>query len=192
MDARGPKFARMPIQSVGWIGLLLLTSACAVSPSGREARHCARAMSIDAAIRAGNPSALQRLLTHGADPDLPDCTTGHSPLEMAILAGRPDQVGVLIAAGADLDRTDHVGNTALHIAAQTNQPWIALDLLKAGAGPDIRNAQGRTFRAYLDLMSDDLLSYDARAGKYAVIHWLAQRDSAAGARPRRRPGPPRR
>ena len=182
MDACGPKSTRTHARLVGWAGLILLSSACAVSPYDHAASDCARGASIEAVIRACNPSALRRLLTYGADPDLPDVKTGHSPLETAILAGRRDQVGVLIAAGAGLDWSDHVGNTALHIAAQTNQPWIALDLLKAGAPPDIRNAQGRTFRTYLDLMSDDLLTPDAREGKHAVIDWLAQRDGAAGAR----------
>lgn len=181
MDACSPKSTRTHARLVGWVALILFSSACAASPYGREASNCARSVSIEAVIRACNPSALRRLLTYGVDPDLPDRATGHSPLETAILAGRRDQVGVLIAAGAGLDRPDHVGNTALHIAAQTNQPWIALDLLKAGARPDIRNAQGRTFRTYLNLMSDDLLTPYARTGKRAVVDWLAQRDSAEGA-----------
>jgi len=154
--------------------MVLLISACAGIPSGREGSRDAGAAHLHAVTRAGTPSALARLLKHGTDPDAREPDTLRTPLETAILAGRDDQVSTLLKAGANPDLTDSVGNTALHFAAQTNQPWVALALLKVGARPDIRNAQGKTFLTYLFLMRDDLLSNDAREGKRAVTGWLTR------------------
>lgn len=156
-------------------GMFLVIAACTSIPSGREGSRDAGAAHLHAVTRAGTPSALARLLKHGADPDAREPDSLRTPLETAILAGRGDQVTTLLKAGADPDLTDSVGNTALHVAAQTNQPWMALELLKAGARPGIRNAQGKTFMTYLFLMRDALLSHDAREGKRAVTDWLTRR-----------------
>lgn len=158
----------------GCVSMALLISACTGIPLGREGSHDAGAAHLHAVTRAGNPSTLKNLLNHRVNPDAREPETSRTLLVTAILAGRRDQLVVLLRAGADPNLTDSVGNTALHIAAQTNQPWIALDLLNAGAQPDIRNAQGMTFLTYLGLMRDDLLSADAREGKQAVIEWLTQ------------------
>lgn len=163
----------------GCVVMLLLVSGCASIPSGREGSHDAGAAHLHAVTRAGNPSALRKLLSHGANPDTRDPATSRTPLETAILASRRDQLFVLLKAGANPDLTDSVGNTALHVAAQTNQPWMALELLKAGAKPDIRNVQGKTFLTYLFLMRDDLLSQDAREGKQEVVDWLRLHGLAA-------------
>lgn len=164
----------------GCFAMVLLISACAGIPSGREGYHDAGAAPyLHAVTRVGTPSALARLMKHGADPDAREPETLRTLLETAILAGRRDQVSTLLKAGANPDLTDSVGNTALHIAAQTNQPWLALELLKAGARPDIRNEQGKTFPTYLFLMRDDLLSQDARDGKQEVVDWLRSHGLAA-------------
>lgn len=158
---------------LGCAGMVLLISACAGIPSGREGSRDAGAAHLHAVTRAGTSSALTRLLKQGADPDAREPDSLRTPLETAILAGRGDQVSTLLKAGANPVLADSVDNTALHIAAQTNQPWMALALLKAGAKPGIRNAQGKTFLTYLFLMRDDLLAQSAREGKQEVIDWLS-------------------
>ncbi len=152
----------------------LLTSACAQLASHGERPADPETAAIHTVIRSGNPSQLTHLLDAGADPNLRELATMRTPLAPAVLAGRKDQIVLLLRAGADPNLTDSVGNTALHIAAQTNQPWIALQLLEAGARPDTRNAQGKTFLAYFALIPDDRLSPDARDGKKAIVDWLAR------------------
>jgi ankyrin repeat protein len=179
MDRFRPRKRRRRKTLFGCVGMALLISACAGIPSGREGNHDAGAAHLHAVTRVGTPAALACLMNHGADPDAREPETLHTLLETAILTGRRDQVSTLLKAGANPDLTDSVGNTALHIAAQTNQPWLALELLKAGAGPDIRNEQGKTFLTYLFLMRDDLLSQDARDGKQEVVDWLRSHGLAA-------------
>lgn len=179
MDRFRPRKRRRRKTLFGCFAMVLLISACAGIPSGREGNHDAGAAHLHAVTRVGTPSALARLMNHGADPDAREPETLRTLLETAILAGRGDQVSTLLKAGANPDLTDSVGNTALHIAAQTNQPWMALALLKAGAKPGIRNAQGKSFLTYQFLMRDDLLSQNAREGKQEVINWLRLHGLAA-------------
>ena len=43
----------------------------------------------------------------------------------------------------NLNFTDEFGNTALHIAAQTNQKEVAVFLLQSGVNVTAKNAKGR-------------------------------------------------
>jgi ankyrin repeat protein len=95
------------------------------------------------------------------------------PLGAALMAGRDRQFRMLIDAGADVKAADRTGNTPLHLAAQINQPWQALALLKAGADPAARNAQGQRFDRYLFMTPDHLLTRHNRDGRRAVRAWLA-------------------
>ena len=123
-------------------------------------------------VRAGNLSLLKRQLNAGVDQDMPDPESGRTPLMTALVAENPKAFRTLLKTGADPARTDSVGNTALHVAAQINEPWRVLDLLKAGALPTARNAQGQTFQRYLFMTQDKLLSRDNRKGREAVLQWL--------------------
>lgn len=127
------------------------------------------------AAMANDPSYLHLLLAAGADPDALNAETGATPLRNALMGERTEQFHALLAAGADPDRADRMGNTPLHVAAQVNEPALALELLQAGADPQARNAQGATFQRYLFMTRSALLSADARKQREAVEAWLTAR-----------------
>ena len=125
------------------------------------------------AAMSNDPAYLRLLLAAGANPDLPNGETGAPPLRNALMGERTEQFHALLAAGADPDRSDRTGNTPLHVAAQVNEPALALELLQAGADPMARNAQGATFQRYLFMTRSALLSADARRQREAVEAWLS-------------------
>lgn len=93
----------------------------------------------------------------------------------ALVFERDAQIDLLLAAGVDLNLTDRTGNTALHVAAQINDPGKVLRLLKAGAPVDVLNAQRQTFRRYLYMTRPELLHRDAAEDLARVTDWLAAR-----------------
>jgi uncharacterized protein len=124
---------------------------------------------------AGHSNAkwLKILLANGASPDARHRNNGRTALFEALIANRDAQFAMLIAAKADLKSANSVGDTPLHIAGQINKPWHALDLLKAGADPLARNAQGQTFQRYLFMTKDTLLTRERRKGRQAVLDYLS-------------------
>jgi len=50
----------------------------------------------------------------------------------------------LIKLGANVDEQDHVGRTALHIAAQKNNISVVEDLIEANALANVRSKDGST------------------------------------------------
>ena len=109
------------------------------------------------AVTEGSVDAARMLLAHGADPNRPLKTKilkrtyqagdarlaeGATPLMRAAKAGDVVMMKLLVDAGADMDRTNAVGDTALHIAA--NLPKAVRFLADEGASPDIKNAKGQT------------------------------------------------
>lgn len=121
---------------------------------------------------------LQLLLAKGANPNVPNGITRATPLHSAIRGSREAQYRALLAAGADHKLADRTGNTALHLAAQTNQPAFVLDLLNRGTDPHARNAQKVTFQNYLFMTRRSLLTAEARANRDAVRAWLSARGIA--------------
>jgi ankyrin repeat protein len=130
------------------------------------------------AAMAKDPAYLEALIRAGADIDVPHAATGATPLMSALLAQRPAQFALLLARHPALDRTDHQGNTALHVAAKLNQIDRVLDLLHAGANPVLRNAQGATFQTYLAMTPKTLLDAQAQAQRAQVQALLRQRGVA--------------
>ena len=122
-----------------------------------------------------DPRFLAVLLRRGVDPDTPNAVTGRTPLMSALVFERDAQVDLLLAAGVDLNRTDRTGNTALHVAAQINDPGKVMRLLEAGAPVDVRNAQRQTFQRYLYMTRPGLLHRDAAEDLARVTDWLAAR-----------------
>ena len=127
------------------------------------------------AAAAEDPMFLDALLARGQDPDVSNTVSRRTPLMSAILAERDPQIYRLLSAHVDLTRADRTGNTALHIAAQINDPARVLRLLEAGASPGQINAQGKTFQAYLFLARHNVLDETTAADLDRVVAWLASR-----------------
>lgn len=133
---------------------------------------------IHLAAVASNPAYLEILLTYGMSPNTPNSLTGRTPLVSAMMAERSVQFERLLAAGADPGRPDRTGNTPLHVAAQINDAGLALKLLEAGAPPGARNAQGRTFQAYMDITPERRLSKRERRARERLNDYLRRQGSS--------------
>ena len=115
---------RQLLSIVATVGVLSMSRA-----SGADA------MSLLAAARAGNLSAVQSLLHENNDPNQaePDGTT---PLHWAVQQERLDIVQALISAGANVNPKNRYGTPPLMLAAVNGNASITEALLKAGA--DVR------------------------------------------------------
>ncbi len=129
---------------------------------------------VHAAAMARDPAYLELLLARGLSPDVPNRISGRTPIMSAMLAERHRQFDMLLAAGANVARADTTGNTPLHVAAQINEPRHVLALLKAGAPPAARNAQGQSFQRYLFMTPVHLLNEETWRSRRAVTTWLLQ------------------
>ncbi len=130
------------------------------------------------AAMAEDPAYLQALLAQKADPDTPHGETRATPLSAALMGERTAQFRALLAAGADPNLADRMGNAALHVAGKINEPGLALELLKAGADAQARNAQGVTFQRYLFAVRADLLNDQTKRDREALKAWLRERNIA--------------
>lgn len=155
-------------QKLKGFAILLDAGADPLQPGidGDTAAHLAAAVK--------NPAYLSLLLARGLSPDVPNANTGKTPLMSAMMGERDKQFEMLMKAGADPGLADAMGNAPLHVAAQINEPVRVLTLLKAGAPPEARNAQGETFQRYLQMGDPALLNRDTLAARQAVSEWLIQ------------------
>lgn len=154
-------------------GLLLKAGA---DPSQH---HSPNESVVHLAARHEDPNWLRLLLKAGANPDtinLPQedfpLISNALPLGVALISGRDRQFEMLLKSGANVKLADRTGNTALHLAAQINQPWHVLALLKTGADPLARNTQGQSFQPYLFMTKEELLTKHNRTGRNAVRAYL--------------------
>lgn len=123
---------------------------------------------VHAAIEIYKVRDLPWFLQDKESLDIPDPKTGYRPLMTALIREKPKHFEMLLRKGANPDLTDRAGNTALHIAAQINDPGAVLKLLQVGADPHARNAQKHTFQTYLFMTHATLLSPRARRDRIAV------------------------
>ncbi|KAK9408113.1 CDKN2A: Cyclin-dependent kinase inhibitor 2A [Crotalus adamanteus] len=70
-------------------------------------------------MKLGNPRVAELLLERGANPNLPDPSTGSRPVHDAAREGFLDTLQVLISGGARLDLPNHYGRLPLQEAAET-------------------------------------------------------------------------
>lgn len=126
------------------------------------------------AAMADTPYWLQTLLARGASPDTPNTVTQATPAMAGLMAERADNVDLLLKAGARLDATDRQDNTLLHVAAKINQTDRVLQLLEAGANPNLKNAQGVTFQRYLFMTNEAMLNAPTRRALDGTRDWLRQ------------------
>ncbi|GMU24925.1 MAG: hypothetical protein AMXMBFR13_49960 [Phycisphaerae bacterium] len=100
------------------------------------------------AARAGDLEGVRLLLQKGASA-MPRDYQGRTALIEAAASALADGrlVVELIKAGADVDRADDMQMTSLmHAAARGHIPSTVKALLDAGAGTELRNADGKTAR----------------------------------------------
>ena len=99
---------------------------------------------LSAAAQSGDVSRLRQLLKlFGADADERSGSRRETPLLLAIENGHTGAVVVLVACGADVNATTADGWTALHSAAQEEQPEVVALLLRHGADLHARTSIGR-------------------------------------------------
>jgi uncharacterized protein len=145
--------------------------------AGADAAHADAdgATALQYAAMASDPGYLDILLAHRVDLNERNTIDGRTALMCALVAGRDVQFRTLLQAGAALDLSDRAGDTVLHLAAETNQYRLVLDLLKAGADPAALNDQGVTFQRYLSMTPANLLTDEARSDRDAIAAWLRAR-----------------
>ncbi len=115
---------------------------------------------------------LQLLVAHGAPIDIPRPGLGWTPIFRTVQSRRDAQFDLLVKAGADIRRTDSMGNSLLHVAAQVNDADRALQLLQLGADPHATNNRGDTFQRALLSGSDARLNAAGLKSRQQVRDWL--------------------
>ncbi|KAF2429988.1 ankyrin, partial [Tothia fuscella] len=107
------------------------------------------------ATKAGNREAVTVLLSHGADPAIPDYTTT-TPLHYAAENSHFSLLSAMLPRSTRLvqlqdgaksmafDQRDSVGQTPLHIACQRKEQEMVDLLLTSGADPSITNHRGES------------------------------------------------
>ena len=92
-----------------------------------------------------NPEIVTMLVAAGADPDGGEArdSLARSPVRMAAFGQDVAVLEALLRAGANLDLPDWQGRTVLHRAAMQS-PYAFPKLLRLGADPEARDADGKT------------------------------------------------
>lgn len=94
----------------------------------------------------GSLKLIERIISLGGDPDVRCTRDGESPLHQAARFGRVEAIQTLFKVGGqrmNVEAEDRNGNTALHLAAQTNKYAAVKDLLDRGLGL-FENNSGKT------------------------------------------------
>ncbi|RDL38699.1 uncharacterized protein BP5553_03039 [Venustampulla echinocandica] len=89
---------------------------------------------LHAAAQSGlSPRIISILLSAGAAPDVPDASTGFSPLHYAAQKGHESIVRILVDSGANAGLKARCGWNALHLAVQGGHDAVVAMLLERGA-----------------------------------------------------------
>jgi uncharacterized protein len=122
------------------------------------------------AVKAGDQSAVQRLLKQRADVNAAE-TDGTTALHWAVRADDRDTVSLLLKNGAKTNAVNRYGVMPLQLAATNGSAAVARLLLDAGAPPNTANPEGET-----------VLMTAARAGSVETVQLLASRGADVDAR----------
>lgn len=102
------------------------------------------------AAQAGNKQAVEFLIDHGIDPNIPADVTimtgndGVRAIHEAVSNDNLDMIQFLLDKGADINAKDALGWTPLHWAISVYLPKIAEFLIQKGASLTIKNDHGQT------------------------------------------------
>ena len=94
------------------------------------------------AVRRGELSEIERLLTSGVDPDQTDPEIGSPALQWAARFGNEAAARILIAHHANVNASDRGGNRPLHSTAFFARPSVMKLLLDSGADVRVRRGSG--------------------------------------------------
>lgn len=114
-----------------------------LSEEGRKKLDAALLEAANDVDGKGRDGKLRALLESGADVNVQD-GNGWTPLMIESMVGAiSEAMKILIDYGAEVDLQNSEGNTALHIAAEYNNPGAAEALANARATPHIKNKSGK-------------------------------------------------
>jgi ankyrin repeat protein len=123
----------------------------------KQARGAAGELPLAAMALRNRPSAVSRMIAHGADVNARDTLFGSSVIMSACIGlvvvyeddpalnrygDRMTIIEELVAHGAGVNAQDHDGETALHVASKYHASFVAL-LLRLGADPAIKDKSGK-------------------------------------------------
>ena len=92
------------------------------------------------ASSSGHLECVRVLLDSKADLDVPNLTTGNTPLHLSIIRHYTNVAMVLLHAGADFDLCSvETGDAAIHLAAREGLLGLAQSLCAFGCAVDIPN-----------------------------------------------------
>lgn len=117
-----------------------LLAAC-TDPRKLQASNADGYTAMTQAARVNRSRAIELLLQHGCDPEVPD-SRGRLALATAAGFGSADAVRVLLKHGAQLEAHDGGGCTACMCAAANGHAGCLRLLLQAGAAAEAANAEG--------------------------------------------------
>ncbi|WP_339046327.1 ankyrin repeat domain-containing protein [Candidatus Mesenet endosymbiont of Agriotes lineatus] len=92
----------------------------------------------------GNERAVELLLNHSANANIPDSFFNTTVLHLAVLYGDEEMVELLLKYKANVDAKDKLNTTALHFAATHENEEIVELLLKYKAGVDAKDKLNTT------------------------------------------------
>jgi hypothetical protein len=106
-----------------------------------------------AAILSGEGEACRLLLARGANVN--QCSARGTPLMAAAGVGDCETLALLLDSGAAVDAEARDGQTALMAAVRENQKEAARLLLRRGANPETKNADGKVGAAVASKLGTD-------------------------------------
>lgn len=120
----------------GYVDIVKMLLDAGADPNFSADENCTPLV---AACRWGHDEAAALLLQAGANPYVIDSNFGDSLLMAAAEDGNSKCVKLILGLGVDINHRNHDGETALLYAVNRRLPHIVLDLLRAGANPNIKD-----------------------------------------------------